>query len=162
FTAFFALTQQAIFLAAALRTRKAGHSVKPLVKSWLITTTAIAVALLPLVGFAHAQFAANQAAGRGFDAPQQAANVEAGHHQPTITSLPTTPPWGGSGYHAARGMAQIPALWPLLMLGALMRLGRRGQTPTRYIVACAILPVLAMTAIGFEKPFLFEARYFSA
>jgi hypothetical protein len=48
------------------------------------------------------------------------------------------------------------------MLGALMTLGRRSQPRSRYLLACAIAPALAMMLIGFAKPFLFEVRYFSA
>jgi hypothetical protein len=59
-------------------------------------------------------------------------------------------------------MAALTALWPLAMLGALMTLGRRSQPRSRYLLACAIAPALAMMLVGFAKPFLFEVRYFAA
>jgi hypothetical protein len=59
-------------------------------------------------------------------------------------------------------MAALTALWPLVMLGALMMLGRRSQVRSRYVLACALAPALGMLVIGFAKPFLFEVRYFAA
>jgi hypothetical protein len=47
------------------------------------------------------------------------------------------------------------------MLGSLLLLGRRSQLRSRYVLACAVAPALAMMLIGFAKPFLFEVRYFA-
>jgi O-antigen/teichoic acid export membrane protein len=162
FSALFTLTQQAVFLAALWRTHRAGGSVKPLLRRWLGTTALIAIALLPLASFAHDQFAANQASGRGFNSPQQAGHVDAGHAQPTVYSALTNLLWAVIGYHSNAVMAALTALWPLAMLGTLMMLGRRSQPRSRYVLACALAPALAMMAIGFAKPFLFEVRYFAA
>jgi 4-amino-4-deoxy-L-arabinose transferase-like glycosyltransferase len=162
FAIFFTLTQQAIFLAFAYRTHRAGGSVKPLLLRWLGTSTLIAIALLPLLGFAHDQFAANQASGRGFNSPQQAGHVEAGHNKPGVYSALTNVLWAVLGYHSNAVMAALTALWPLAMLGALAMLGRRSQMRSRYVLACALVPALAMMIIGEAKPFLFEVRYFAA
>jgi hypothetical protein len=136
--------------------------VKPLLRNWLCTSALMAIALLPLLGFAHDQFAANQASGRGFNSPQQAGHVEAGHAAPGVYSALTNVLWAVVGYHSDATMAALTALWPLAMLGALAMLGRRSQLRSRYVLACALLPALAMMAIGFAKPFLFEVRYFAA
>jgi hypothetical protein len=162
FAILFALTQQAVFLVAALRMHKAGRPVKPLARHWLTTSALIALALLPLASFAADQFASNQASGRGFNAPQQAGHVEAGHALPGVYSALTNVLWATVGYHSNGVMAALTALWPLVMLGALMMLGRRSQVRSRYVLACALAPALGMLAIGFAKPFLFEVRYFSA
>jgi hypothetical protein len=162
FSALFALTQQAIFFLAAWRTHRSGNSVKPMARRWLATSGLIALALLPLASFAFHQFAANQASGRGFNSPQQAGHVEAGHAQPGVYSAITNVLWGVVGYHSNRAMAGLTALWPLAMLGALLMLGRRSQPRSRYVLACALVPALAMMAVGFAKPFLFEVRYFAA
>ncbi|HEX6713964.1 MAG TPA: glycosyltransferase family 39 protein [Thermoleophilaceae bacterium] len=162
FAILFTLTQQAIFVAVAWRTHRAGGSVKPLLRRWLGTGALILIALLPLAGFAHDQFAANQASGRGFNSPQQAGHVEAGHARPGVYSALTNGLWAVIGYHSDAVMAALTALWPLAMLGALMMLGRRSQPRSRYVLACALAPALAMMVIGLEKPFLFEVRYFAA
>jgi O-antigen/teichoic acid export membrane protein len=162
FAILFTLTQQAVFLVAARRTHKAGHSVKPLARPWLATSALIGLALLPLASFAADQFASNQASGRGFNSPQQAGHVDAGHTLPGVYSALTNLLWATVGYHSNRVMAALTALWPLVMLGALMMLGRRSQPRSRYVLACALAPALAMLVIGFEKPFLFEVRYFAA
>ena len=162
FSILFTLTQQAIFLLVGRRTHRAGRPIKPLAKRWLATTGLIALALLPLAGFAFDQFAANQASGRGFNSPQQAGHVDAGHNQPTVYSALTNVLWAVTGYHSNAVMAALTALWPLVMLGALMMLGRRSQTRSRYVLACALVPAALMMLIGFAKPFLFEVRYFAA
>ena len=162
FSFLFTLTQQAIFLAVAWRAHRAGASIKPYMRNWIGASALIAVALLPLASFAHDQFAANQASGRGFNSPQQAGHVDAGHARPGVYSALTNVLWAVVGYHSDKVMASLTALWPLAMLGALMLLGRRTQLRSRYVLACALAPALAMMVIGFAKPFLFEVRYFAA
>lgn len=162
FSFLFTLTQQAIFLVVLWRTHRAGGSVKPLLRRWLGTSALMVIALLPLAGFAHDQFAANQASGRGFNSPQQAGHVEAGHTTPGVYTVLTNVLWAIIGYHSNGVMAALTALWPLAMLGTLMMLGRRSQPRSRYLLACALVPALLMMVIGFAKPFLFEVRYFAA
>jgi hypothetical protein len=162
FSVLFTLTQQVVFAVVAWRTHRAGGSARPLVRRWLGTSALIAIALLPLASFAHDQFAANQASGRGFNSPQQAGHVEAGHARPGVYAVLTNLLWAVIGYHSNATMAALTALWPLAMLGALMMLGRRSQPRSRYVLACAIAPALLMMLVGFAKPFLFEVRYFAA
>jgi hypothetical protein len=162
FSVLFTLTQQAVFALVLWRTHRARGSVKPLLRRWAWTTALIVLALLPLASFAYDQFAANQASGRGFNSPQQAGHVEAGHATPGVYAALTNVLWAVLGYHSNAVMAGLTALWPLAMLGALMMLGRRSQPRSRYVLACALAPALAMMAIGFLKPFLFEVRYFAA
>jgi 4-amino-4-deoxy-L-arabinose transferase-like glycosyltransferase len=162
FSVLFTLTQQVVFALVAWRTHRAGASAKPLLRRWLGTSAVIAIALLPLAAFAHDQFAANQASGRGFNSPQQAGHVEAGHARPGVYAVLTNVLWAVIGYHSNATMAALTALWPLAMLGALMMLGRRSQPRSRYVLACALAPALLMMLVGFAKPFLFEVRYFAA
>ena len=162
FAVLFTLTQQAVFAVVLWRTHRAGGSVKPLLRRWLGTSALIVIALLPLASFAHDQFAANQASGRGFNSPQQAGHVEAGHARPGVYTALTNILWAVIGYHSNGVMASLTALWPLAMLAALMMLGRRTQQRSRYVLACALAPALMMMLVGFAKPFLFEIRYFAA
>jgi hypothetical protein len=59
-------------------------------------------------------------------------------------------------------MAALTALWPALMLGALLLLGRGRPGRSGLVAATAFVPALGMTLLGEAKPFLFEARYFIA
>jgi hypothetical protein len=129
---------------------------------WVGVTLLIAAAVAPLVPFAVDQFQANQAAGRGFDAPSQAGKVEAGHEIPGIYTALTNAVWALLGYHADGFMASVSSLWPLAMLAALLLLGRRSRPLTLFVAACALVPALLLFAAGHFKPFLFEIRYFAA
>jgi hypothetical protein len=128
--------------------------------AWLGVTLLASLAVLPLAGFAADQFQANQAAGRGFNAPKQAGDVGSGT-TPGIYVALTNAVWAVFGYHSTAVMAAIGALWPLAMLAALLGLGRRARPLTLYVVACALLPAAMLFVIGFLKPFLFEVRYFA-
>jgi hypothetical protein len=70
--------------------------------------------------------------------------------------------WAVWGYHSNATMAALTALWPALMLGALLLLGRGRPGRTGLVAAVALVPALGMTVLGEAKPFLFEARYFIA
>jgi hypothetical protein len=69
--------------------------------------------------------------------------------------------WAIWGYHADSTMLRIAALWPLLMLVALLVLGRGRSPRTGYVVAMALGPIAALFAIGLVKRELFEVRYFA-
>ena len=65
------------------------------------------------------------------------------------------------GYHSDGVMEQIAALWPLLMLLALVVLGRGRSGPSVLLVALVVVPMAALFLIGSVKRDLFELRYFS-
>lgn len=164
FGALFVAVQQAGFLVAADSRRRAGRPNWPFARAWLGSLALIAVAVAPIIPFALDQFQANQAAGRGFNAP---ANVggdvsELDESAPGIYSLLTNLAWGVGGYHSNATMAAVSALWPLGLLGCLLALGRQRRPMSLLVLACALLPALALFAVGFAKPFLFEIRYFAA
>ena len=154
--------QQAAFAVAALRRHRAGEPVRGLLVGWLTATAVIVVATAPLVPFALDQFHANQAAGKGFGAPQQAGStVDSTAHQPGVYVVLTNLVWAVWGYHSASTMAAVTALWPLGMLLALLLLGRGRSPRTLLVAACALVPAGALFVLGEAKPFLFEIRYFS-
>ncbi|HEX4362965.1 MAG TPA: glycosyltransferase family 39 protein [Solirubrobacteraceae bacterium] len=163
FGVLFVGVQQVGFLAAAYGLRRSGRPARRFVLAWLGTAALIVVAVAPIVPFALDQFQANQSAGKGFNAPTNAGGgVSAGAQPaPGIYALLTNFVWGVGGYHSDATMAELAALWPLGMLAGLLALGRDRQPLSRLILACAVLPALALFAIGFAKPFLFEIRYFA-
>jgi len=156
-------TQQAGFAVAAWSMHRAGRPVRRFVLTWGGALVVVAIALAPLAGLALDQFQANQSAGRGFNAPSQAGSdvADLGRSQPGIYVMLTNVVWGVWGYHSSATMAAVTALWPLGMLAALVLLGRRHQPTSALVLACAVVPALAMFVIGIAKPFLFEIRYFS-
>lgn len=161
-THYFALlavgTQVTAFVVVAVARRRRGEDARAL---WLPLLGALAVvglACAPLAVFAHDQFAANQASGRGFGStPTQ--NGEAGHGMPGPYAVLTNLVWAVWGYHGAGTMARLTALWPLLMLLALALLGRGRDGGARLLWALVLVPLAALFVLGRAKPFLFEVRY---
>jgi hypothetical protein len=122
-----------------------------------LATVAVALALVPLAPFALDQFIANEAAGRGFNQPAQAGGAV--DSQVSLYGALTNGIWALWGYHSNATMAQLTALWPLLILLALLVLGRGRSRPVYLLCACVAVPALLLTALSIPKPFLFELRY---
>jgi hypothetical protein len=164
FSVLVVLVQQAAFVVAIRSRRRVRAAARALLRGWLATGVLMLVALAPLMPFAHAQFAANQAQGRGFDSPAQAGAgaVAGGTHAPSVYGAITNLIWAVWGYHSDATMAALTALWPAAMLLALLLLGRERSPSTRLVVAVALVPVAALFAVGMAKPALFEVRYFVA
>jgi hypothetical protein len=115
------------------------------------------VLVAPLLPYAHHQFSVNQAAGKGFDAPSQVGgSVE---NQVSLYAALTNGAWAIFGYHSAPTMANLTALWPLLILLALMLLGRGRSRATTLLIAGVLGPTAMLTALSLDQPFLFEVRY---
>ena len=69
--------------------------------------------------------------------------------------------WATLGYHADGVMVQLAALWPLLMLLALVMLGRGRSGRSVYLLALVVVPMTALFVVGSMKRDLFELRYFA-
>jgi hypothetical protein len=147
-----------------LAAHRRDEDVGPRLRGWAGALALTAVLLIPLAHFALDQFSANESAGRGFNqSPSQAGgDVDGGRNGPGVYSGLTNVVWAIWGYHSNKTMAALTALWPALMLGSLLLLGRGRPGRSGLVAAVAILPALGMTVLGIAKPFLFEARYFVA
>ena len=160
FSVLLVLTQQAVFAIAFLR------GDRRILRGWLGSAALLGLLVAPLVPFAHEQFAANEAAGKGFEGvPPQAgaaASQQAGLAKPAIYGALTNGVWAVFGYHSDATMTRIAALWPLGILGSLALLGRGRSRATLVLVACALVPMAALFVLGQKKPFIFEVRYFCA
>jgi hypothetical protein len=148
--------QQLVFAAALWRRGRAA------LLPWFGALLAVAVIIAPLVPFALGQFHANEAAGKGFQQvpSQTGGSLGAGQQAPGAYAALTNVAWAVLGYHSDGTMTALAALWPLLMLLALVLLGRGRSWRTTTIVAAAALPAIALFALGQLKPFVFEVRYF--
>jgi len=135
---------------------------RALARAWLISGAVLALMLAPVLDFGRDQFAANEAAGKGFQqVPSQTGGVagEAGSPPGPYAAL-TNLVWAVLGYHSKATMTSLVALWPLLLLLVLALLGRGRSLRTLLLVAAAGLPALVLFALGQLKPFVFEVRYF--
>lgn len=157
FGALLIATLQVVLLAVAWRRRREPDG-RRLWVALALTTAGILVALAPLVPFALDQFSVNEAAGKGFDDPQQAGNAVDDREVSLYAGL-TNAVWAIWGYHSAGTMAALTALWPLLMLGTLLLLGRGASRPTAVLAAAATAPLLPLIALASQQPFLFELRF---
>jgi hypothetical protein len=167
FAVLFVGAQMIGFLAVAARPGVERDERRALIVRLLGATALIALACAPLVPFALHQFQINESSGRGFggNVPSQAgatASQDEGLAQPSVYAAITNVLWAVVGYHSDATMTRLAALWPLAMLGALAILGRGRSRMTQLLVACALLPMAGLFAIGQLKPFVFEVRYFSA
>jgi 4-amino-4-deoxy-L-arabinose transferase-like glycosyltransferase len=158
--------QQIAFGAVIWHRSKHGEPVKALITGYWVTWIAIAIAVAPLVGYIHQQFANDVLTGQGMTgsgAPSAGAAStgvsQTGH--PDVYALLANFVWALWGYHANSTMLAIGALWPVLMLLALALLGRGRSPESMLVLALAVIPPLVLMAIGFKDRFLFEVRYFS-
>ena len=160
FGVFLVIALQLAFLTGALRRRRElDGSPRPLM-GLAAATLLIALLVIPLAPFALDQFAANEAAGRGFQQPSQAGGdvSETGNEISAYAAI-TNVVWALWGYHAGDTMASVGALWPLGLLLMLVLLGRGSSPATRLVATAALLPPVLLTLIATQKPFLFELRY---
>jgi 4-amino-4-deoxy-L-arabinose transferase-like glycosyltransferase len=153
--------QQLVFAAAMIARRGDRYRLRAWAVAWGTTLPLMALAVIPLMGFALGQFEANEAAGKGFEQPSQTGGgVAAATQAPGAYEALTNAAWAVTGYHSDGTMTSLAALWPLLMLLALVLLGRGRSWSTGALATAAILPAVALFGLGQLKPFVFEVRYF--
>jgi len=161
-THYFALLPLLVFEAAipviAWQQRdRDGVSSRRLIVGGILASLLMAALIAPLVPFAHHQFSVNQSAGKGFDAPSQVGGAV--ENQVSLYAALTNGTWAVFGYHSNATMANLTALWPLLILLALMLLGRGRSRATTLLLAAVFVPTAMLTALSLDQPFLFEVRY---
>lgn len=163
FTVFVVLTQQLATLVVFIARRRHRQPVRADLLRWVGAMALFAALVAPLMPFALHQYDVNQAAGRGFGS---AANNARQVSQPGAGLSPyvvlANLIWSVWGYHSTTAMTALGALWPIGMLLALALLGRGRSRTTQLLLAVAILPIVGMLALGEEKRFLFDLRYFIA
>ncbi|MEA2312987.1 MAG: mannosyltransferase [Solirubrobacteraceae bacterium] len=153
--------QQLVFAAALWSRRRDRAALRLGLVAWGAWLPLLVMALIPLMPFAIGQFDANEAAGKGFQVPSQTAgSLGTGEQPPGAYAALTNAVWALLGYHSDVTMTALAALWPLLMLLALLLLGRGRSWATATFATAAILPAVALFALGQIKPFVFEVRYF--
>jgi hypothetical protein len=159
-THYFSLLPLAVFegwiAVCAWQRLRGPRSARGLIVGGALASLAILALTAPLMPFAHEQFMANQAAGKGFNQPSAAGAAEP---EVSLYAALTNGVWALWGYHSEATMANLTALWPLLMLGALLFLGRGRSRASSLLLAGVLVPTVLLSALAAGKPFLFELRY---
>lgn len=161
FTLFVVLTQQLATFAVFVSRRRRRVPVRADLLRWLGAMALFVVLIAPLVPFALHQYDVNQSSGKGFGSAANNARqvTQPGAGLSAYTVLANVL-WAVWGYHSKGTMTALGALWPVGILLALALLGRGRSRTTQLVLAVALLPIAGMFALGEEKRFLFDLRYF--
>jgi hypothetical protein len=131
------------------------------VRRWSAASLTFALLALPLLPILLGELAAYRARGSAIAALPSTAggDVAAATAHLSVYSIGANLIWATTGYHADVTMAQIAALWPLVLLGCLALLGRRWRNETKLVVALVVAPLAVLFVLGSVKRDLFELRY---
>jgi uncharacterized membrane protein len=144
--------QHLIFAVLAVRGGLSGHRVRRLLRPWLLSVVATAVALLPLAPYVIEQLA---------HASSPGASLTTGTGQPvSLYVVMANVVWGLSGYHSDVLMTQLVALWPAVMLIVLALLGKGRSWSVTLLAAAVAVPILSAYLISTKARTFFEVRYF--
>jgi 4-amino-4-deoxy-L-arabinose transferase-like glycosyltransferase len=139
-------------LAVALRRRwRASEPIARFVTSWLLSTLALASQLVPLAFLAVKQ-GHNGLAGFTASASVGASGVS---FYSTVSNLS----WALFGFHPATVTQVLAAVWPLVMLGTLLLVGRGLSRRPLLLAAFAVLPVIGLLILALFTPGTFDVRY---
>jgi hypothetical protein len=127
---------------------------------WAAAGLVFAALVAPLVPFVHQQFLVNQNAGKGLNAPTNTGSAASSYGSGSVYIFLANLIWAAWGYHSTSVMTALGALWPAGMLLALVLLGRGRSRGTSMLLVVAALPIGVMFAVGLQKRFLFDLRYF--
>jgi uncharacterized membrane protein len=155
------LVQQLAFAIVLWRHRHDAVRRRLLLRGWLVSVAVVAVALLPLLPIVRDQLAAYGGRGVGLTPGQAGAGSSTLGSSISIYAVGANLIWATLGYHADGAMVQLAALWPLLMLLALVMLGRGRSARSALLLALVVVPMTALFVVGSLKRDLFELRYFA-
>ncbi len=154
------LVQQVAFTCALWSRRRDRTARRRLGIGWAAAAALTALATLPLLGVVQQQFHAYSNRSDGLVPGQAGAGSSSFGGTISIYAVGANLIWAVWGYHADGVMVQIAALWPLLMLLALVLMGRGRSGASLLLLALVVAPMAALFAIGSMKRDLFELRYF--
>ncbi len=151
------LVQHLIFLGCLFR-----RDLRRLAPRWFVAVATSLAMFAPLVPFLLGQ-ARSVISASGTTTPGQTgvSASDAVGDSPDVYAVLANTIWSLWGYHADDLMVQASALWPVVLLVCLAALGRGRSIPVGVLAAVAVLPMVALFAIGFERRQLFELRYFT-
>jgi O-antigen/teichoic acid export membrane protein len=152
--------QHLLFVEALWQRRRRREPIARTVLWWIGALTLVAVLMVPILPFLGEQLSSHAARGAGSSLPSQAgAGASEASAGLSVYSILANLLWAVGGYHADATMARLAAFWPLGMLAVLLVLGRRQAPEMSRLLVVAVIPLLALFAIGMRRPDLFELRY---
>lgn len=151
------LVQHALFLACLFRA-----DLRRLAPRWIVSGLVSLALFAPLVPFLLAQARSVLSASSTTPGQTGVGASEVVSDSPDVYAVLANTIWSLWGYHADELMVQASALWPVLLLLCLAALGRGRSVPVGVLVAAAVVPVVVLFGIGFERRQLFELRYFTS
>ena len=164
-TQYFALLPvavQLVALAVALwHERRNPERRRALLIGGLVAAAIVAALLAPMMPMLRDQLAAYGNRGTGLTPGQAGAGSSTFGGTISVYAVGANLIWAALGYHADGLMVQIAALWPLLMLLALVMLGRGRSGRSLLLLALVVIPMTALFVVGSMKRDLFELRYFA-
>ena len=148
------LTTQVGLLVVCLRRRRAREPSRRFVVGWVASTAGLACQFgaLGVLAFSQAHHGALGVAG--------ATNV--GASAVSFYSVVSNVSWALFGFQPAGVTQVLSAVWPLAMLACLLMVGRGVSVPASALLACAIVPLVALLVLGIAFPGTFDVRYFVA
>lgn len=155
------LVQQVAFAWVIWRERRNPARRRALLKGWALSALIIVLVVMPMLPILRTQLEAYGNRGAGLVPGQAGAGSSVIGGTISIYAVGANLIWAVLGYHADGVMVQIAALWPLLMLLALVLLGRGRSGRSMLLLALVVVPMAALFIVGSMKRDLFELRYFS-
>jgi uncharacterized membrane protein len=143
-----------VLLAELIHRRRLGVPVRAFVRRWAIATAALLCQLVPLGLLAVAQIRATGTEG-GY-----AGASASGDGAVSFYALVSNVAWAVFGFHPDAVTEVLSAVWPLLMLGTLLLIGRGVSRCVALLLACTAGPVVALLVLGLRSPDVFDVRYF--
>jgi hypothetical protein len=127
---------------------------KRLLRRALVTAVGLALLFAPLLPYAHQQY--NHSAGHPLNG---VAPTGGGGGSLSVYSFLALFNWAILGYHSNAIMADLNALWPVIMLLVLLALGRGLDSAAGLLAWCIAVPFALLFAAGVYQPNLFDIRY---
>jgi uncharacterized membrane protein len=143
--------QQLIWVGVLLHARRAGERIRPLALGFAYSLAVLVMELVPLLTFAHKQYASTAGA-----AGSPAGTFDGLSFYAVVSNIA----WALWGYHPDGTTELLAACWPLLLLLSLLLLGRGGSRQTIILTAAAFAPIVILIVVGLFDRELFEVRYF--
>jgi uncharacterized membrane protein len=139
-----------VLLAVALHRRRLGVPVRPFLAAWDVDTLALTCQLAAL-----ALLFASQVAHNGGLAGVTNVSASGVSFYSTVSNVS----WGLFGFHPGTVTGALSALWPLGMLASLLLIGREAGPRAWLLLVCALVPAVAVFALGLAIPGAFDVRY---
>ena len=155
------LVQQAAVAWVVWRDRHQPQRRRALLRGWLISCAVVLLIVTPMLPLLLEQMRAYGQRSEALVPGQAGADSSSIAGSISIYSVAANFIWAMLGYHADAAMVQLAALWPLLMLLALVMLGRGRSGRSVLLLGLVLVPMVALFAVGTVKRDLFELRYFS-